>query len=595
LDVPESRQIIKSLKILKGRCNMKELRERVESTALKRTKDGKLAHPKFHQTRDICGKFYVWKPANYDINHHVRFIDGLDENSPSVNEDVMMDLVSQESNKPFQEGRALWEILVVPKFHYKHEETDDVEGEDAQLEEKFAILVRISHGIGDGFSFLKLVMRDMAGAGTEEYIPPSKPSRNPWWMKGLIFLYLFFKSPRAFYRQMALKDKNPLHNKDIRLTGQKVHAWSQPVDIEWLKELKKELDCGMNVMFLTTLTSACRKYMKSRFGVHESQIPEEINTIIPVPAPNHPDESLENKFAIIMMPLEMKTPAPLDRCREIEKENRRMSSRPDGYMNLFLMDLVAVFPIWLAKWLIVNNQCTTVISNLPGPKKQISIWGYPLEDTMFWLPNVGSSGISVSYLSYGNKLRFGLALDTGVIKDGKKGAQDLLRWMLQDLKNLAAAVNLPHDDDSMYVKPPTATRSKISPIPAVPLSPVPPPSEKSDKDEVASEDYGYGGEPSDISSTDDMDEEMEELICDEGVMTKGVGNEGEEDPMFSMKVTTTTTPVTGTVMKRRKTKRSCSSSSSVCKIEEGEDIEKVSVNVNVVNCMRNGSECLASR
>jgi hypothetical protein len=262
LDHPNSRQIIKSLMVLKGKCNIEELKESVLATVYKQDKEtGELAHPKFHQYLDTCGGFYCWRPSNFDIDYHVKFVDGLDEDSESIGETELMELISKYSNQAFQEERALWEILVVPKVHYKSEE------ENHHREEKFAIMVRISHGIGDGFSFLKLVMRDMAGAGEEEYSPPSNPSRSSWLRKICVFCYLFFKSPRAFYRDRVMGDVNPMHNPEIKLTGEKVHIWSDPIEVEWLKSLKKELGCGMNVMLLSTLSSACKKYMKSQVNL----------------------------------------------------------------------------------------------------------------------------------------------------------------------------------------------------------------------------------------------------------------------------------------------------------------------------------------
>jgi hypothetical protein len=148
LDMPEARQIIKSLKILQGKCDISELRAKVEATAFKKLENNpnKLAHPKFHQFLHLVGGFYVWRPTikPLDMNHHVRFVDGMDESSPSIGEDELLEITSKYSNTPFEHGTSLWEILVIPKFHYNHEEKN----ESQENIDKFAILVRISHGIG---------------------------------------------------------------------------------------------------------------------------------------------------------------------------------------------------------------------------------------------------------------------------------------------------------------------------------------------------------------------------------------------------------------------------------------------------------------
>jgi hypothetical protein len=261
VDIECSRQIIKTLKILQGKCDLKTLRERVEATVCRRDPlTGYFVHPKFHQYLSLCGGYPCWKPATYDITHHVRFIDGLDEQSKSVSESKTLQIVSKISNIPFEAKTGLWEVLVIPKFHYDHEDSLD----ENERDEKFAIIFRLSHGIGDGFSFLKLIMRDCAGADAEDYLPPSKPSKSPWWYKVFVFFYVIFKGPRSFYSEMKLKDCNPLHNPDIKVTGEKVHLWSEPISVEWLKELKQKVGAGMSTILLESLSGGCREYMMQK-------------------------------------------------------------------------------------------------------------------------------------------------------------------------------------------------------------------------------------------------------------------------------------------------------------------------------------------
>lgn len=62
--------------------------------------------------------------------------------------------------------------------------------------------------------------------------------------------------------------------------------------------------------------------------MHECDLPQNIHAIIPVPAPNHPNNKLVNKFSIVMLPLELSKSDSLRRCREIERENRIMSNSP---------------------------------------------------------------------------------------------------------------------------------------------------------------------------------------------------------------------------------------------------------------------------
>ena len=118
---------------------------------------------------------------------------------------------------------------------------------------------------GDGFSFMKLVFKDMAGDSTDDYVPPhlevEPPPRTSWLRKTCTFFYMLFKAPRSFYFQLSFMDSNPLHGPELVMTGEKYHNWSPPVDIEWLKELKTRLGCGLNSVLLNTMTSSLRRYM----------------------------------------------------------------------------------------------------------------------------------------------------------------------------------------------------------------------------------------------------------------------------------------------------------------------------------------------
>lgn len=145
IDEPNSKQVIMSLNVLKGQYDLEEFRSRCEKSVSRIDNRGKLMFPKFHQFLDTIGGYYCWKPAKFDINHHVRIMDGVDPDKV-FSETEVMDLLSQHANKPFAKERAPWEILLIPHFMYNKEATS------TGTSDKFAMVLRIHHGIGDGFS-----------------------------------------------------------------------------------------------------------------------------------------------------------------------------------------------------------------------------------------------------------------------------------------------------------------------------------------------------------------------------------------------------------------------------------------------------------
>ncbi|ODN04367.1 O-acyltransferase WSD1, partial [Orchesella cincta] len=427
-----------SLKVMKGVADLEDLQSRCEKTISRRDEKGNLLFRKFFQYLDMIGGYYCWMPAQFDIKHHVRIVDGLDPEK-TVSEKEVMEILSENANLPFAAGRAPWEILIIPKFLYNKELHENQE----DLEDKFGMVIRIHHGMGDGFSLMKLIMRDMAGLDPDQYKPPVKDPGKPWpwWYRIFAFFYILWKSPRCFYHEMSKKDSNPLHDALTKVSGEKFIVWSEQINVKWLKQLKTEMNGGMNTMLLGAVSGALRSYiLEQQHG--SSKLPQEITALIPAPAPNHPNNTMTNKFAIVMYPLECKSHDPRVRCAAIAKTGKEIAISPEPHVNLFLTQLIGVAPAIFSKFFIYNTQSTVVISNLPGPDRTIKIWGKPLVETMFWLPNVGHSGVSVSILSYTDTLRIGMTVDKGIIPEGQQGARHLINLTVRELEKMARVVGM---------------------------------------------------------------------------------------------------------------------------------------------------------
>jgi len=260
----DSPVIITSLKVLRGDCNLEELRARIEATVGKREASGRLVFPKFYQTLEDVTGHAVWRPAaQFDINHHVRFLDGLHASSESLSEAEAFRMISNVSKAKFRAGHSPWEILVIPKFHYDHETPSVGIVGGSQAEPKLAILIRIHHGIGDGYSLLKLIIRDTSLPSDPPVTCPVPGSGRapgmPLWKQCLVLIYLAIRSPRALWVELVSSDENPLFGRAH--SGKTVLVWSRPISIHFLKEVKQRTGVGLSTTFLTALMSSVRKYI----------------------------------------------------------------------------------------------------------------------------------------------------------------------------------------------------------------------------------------------------------------------------------------------------------------------------------------------
>jgi len=63
-----------------------------------------------------------------------------------------------------------------------------------------------------------------------------------------------------------------------------------------------------------------------------------------------------------------------------------------------------------------QSQQSFAISNLPGPRKKVSICGSTVQQIMFWT-NPAGMALMVSLISYADKVSVMCCLDPSVIKD----------------------------------------------------------------------------------------------------------------------------------------------------------------------------------
>ena len=58
-----------------------------------------------------------------------------------------------------------------------------------------------------------------------------------------------------------------------------------------------------------------------------------------------------------------------------------------------------------------------VLTNVPGPRRRLSVAGAPLGGVLVWAPCSGSVGMSISIFSYAGKVTVGFLTDAGLVPD----------------------------------------------------------------------------------------------------------------------------------------------------------------------------------
>ena len=404
-----------------------------------------LQYPRFCQrvVEDAAGATWV-EDRHFDIAAHV-----LREKLPGGKKGESMqralqDRVGELAMLPLDPRRPLWQMHLI----------EDFIGDDGQ--KGSALIVRIHHCIADGIALISVTMSIVDGgaeppkrtrkereqaATTEDWIAntlikpftgmtvkaldlagdsaakslqmlgdPEKTMQSG--LSGTLDMarvaYQFVSDAAAL---ALMPDDSP-----TRLKGQpgkaKRVAWCAPIPLEEVKAIGKALNCSINDVLLSCVAGAIGGYLRSQ---GDDPTGQEIRAMIPVNLrPMEEAWKLGNRFGLVPLVLPIGMANPVERVYEVR---RRMNALKGSTQPILAFAMLAVAGLMIkpAQDALLNlfgRKTTAVMTNVPGPKEQLTLCGSRVTQCMFWVPQSGDIGLGVSILSYGGGVQFGVITDT---------------------------------------------------------------------------------------------------------------------------------------------------------------------------------------
>jgi len=401
-----------------------------------------LQYPRFRQrvVEDAAGATWV-EDRNFDIAAHV-LREKLPRRKGQSMQRALQDRVGELAMQPLDPRRPLWQMHLI----------EDFTGDDGQPGS--ALVVRIHHCIADGIALISVTM-SLVDGGAE---PPKRrrkaqaASAEDWIADALIkpFTGLTVKAldlagdgaakslqmlgdpekimqsglsgtmdmARVAYQLVSdaaalalMPDDSP-----TRLKGQpgqaKRVAWCPPIPLEEVKAIGKALNCSINDVLLSCVAGAIGGYLRSQ---GDDPTGQEIRAMIPVNLrPMEEAWKLGNRFGLVPLVLPIGTANPVERVYEVR---RRMSALKGSTQPILAFAMLAVAGLMIkpAQDALLNlfgRKTTAVMTNVPGPREQLTLCGARVTQCMFWVPQSGDIGLGVSILSYGGGVQFGVITDT---------------------------------------------------------------------------------------------------------------------------------------------------------------------------------------
>jgi WS/DGAT/MGAT family acyltransferase len=204
-----------------------------------------------------------------------------------------------------------------------------------------------------------------------------------------------------------------------KLGQSKRAVWSKPIPIQEVKAVGRLAGGTINDVLLTVVAGAMGRYMREH-GDAQRADGVQIRAVVPVNLRSlkvTPD--LGNKFGLVFLTLPVGMADPVERLREVKRRMDEIKGTPEPVVVFGLMNLMGMVPSEIQDIAvdIFGAKGTAVMTNVPGPKKQIYLASAPLDMMMFWVPQSGRLGMGVSILSYAGRVWLGIATDEGLVPD----------------------------------------------------------------------------------------------------------------------------------------------------------------------------------
>lgn len=372
----------------------------------------------------------------FDLNQHLEVV----KLPPPADQEALQELISVLMSTDLDYAHPLWHFYVVENY-----------GKGS------AFIARLHHCIADGISLVQVLLSltefypseqspgipltDLArlavnqGKGSTDQPAKTRLSTalkiNPWHARDFLEEGIMLFSDREYARQrahqgldfaaavsrLALRWPDPPTVFKGELGIEKRAAWSEPLNLQDVKFIRKAFQATVNDVLIAAAAGALGSYVNYRGKTADDL---NIRSIIPVNLrPIELDEELGNKFGLVFLTLPLDIDDPVERLRQVKQNMDDLKESPEPVATFGILNLIGALPPSMEDLAIAffDTKGTAVVTNVPGPQLQLHLAGAPINTLMAWVPQSGRIALGISIISYNNKVWLGVATDKSLVPD----------------------------------------------------------------------------------------------------------------------------------------------------------------------------------
>jgi diacylglycerol O-acyltransferase len=178
------------------------------------------------------------------------------------------------------------------------------------------------------------------------------------------------------------------------------------------------LGATINDVLLSGVTGALRRYILSRGEEVGDAL--DIRAIVPVNLrPEDAKEKLGNSFGLVFLALPVGVEDRIERLHELKRRMDVIKGSTEAIVTYAVLNAVGSASASVESLAVqfFGSKATAVMTNVPGPPKELFLAGKAMRSVMVWVPQSARLGLGVSILSYAGQVRLGVATDAGLVPD----------------------------------------------------------------------------------------------------------------------------------------------------------------------------------
>jgi diacylglycerol O-acyltransferase len=200
------------------------------------------------------------------------------------------------------------------------------------------------------------------------------------------------------------------------LGGERRVACSRPFPLRSVRAAARARGATVNELLGAVAAGALRAWL-----IESAQLPAgDLRALVPVNLrPVGAERKLGNEFGLVFLELPLTAWTVEARVERLHARMQALKASADALVTYGVLWLLGYLPAALEQ--LVNAFFTTkaslVLTNVPGPRRPLSLAGHRIERMMFWVPHPASLGLGLSILSYAGEVVVGVRADAAVVPE----------------------------------------------------------------------------------------------------------------------------------------------------------------------------------